>query len=220
MTRFARPRWRNCRTTCFASFSPPTSRSTCASSKPAGNRRILKAVQDMRAISRIIGMSRVRRDAEIVERASTHHDQIFDALAAGDPEAARRHMAEHIRSGKQSAVVRLEQDVLCRTSVTEIAPDLIEDLNQIDQSGRIDDEASPTPHAPKMPSRTVEMPVRDVDTTAAKRLSGVALIIAYLELPELKQTIFLRTNSKRVAPATKSINGYPAPAARHGHVEF
>lgn len=110
----------------------------------AGNRRILKAVQDMRAISRIIGMSRVPHDADIVSRACAHHALILNALAAGDPESARRHMAEHIRSSKNSAIARLKLDLQQRASMQEISPELIEDLNQIEQSGRIEDSVPPT----------------------------------------------------------------------------
>lgn len=104
----------------------------------AGNRRILKTVQDMRAISRIIGLSRVPHDAEIVTRACAHHDRILGALIAGDAESARHAMAEHIRSSKHSAIARLEQDLLQRAS-EGVPAELIEDLNQIEQSGRIDE---------------------------------------------------------------------------------
>ena len=76
----------------------------------AGNRRLLKAVHDMRTISRIFRLRRTRHSPRIVGSAAEHHRDILAALRGRDGERAGRLMSEHIRAGKVETLASLDRE--------------------------------------------------------------------------------------------------------------
>lgn len=68
-----------------------------------GNQRALRVVSESRVAQRIFEYDRVAHGARLVEAAIAAHSAILAALRAGDGEAARIAMGEHIRSSSRLA---------------------------------------------------------------------------------------------------------------------
>jgi DNA-binding GntR family transcriptional regulator len=73
------------------------------------NRRALKAVADLRVMSRIFGHRREAMSVELMRRVLREHRAIIDAVAGGDRAAARRLLAHHIRQGREGALAAYAQ---------------------------------------------------------------------------------------------------------------
>ena len=67
----------------------------------AGNRRILKIVQDTRLLIRIFSIRREGHDADLLVQIHRFHREILDAVVRGDGEAAKRLLREHIQLSRQ-----------------------------------------------------------------------------------------------------------------------
>jgi DNA-binding GntR family transcriptional regulator len=101
----------------------------------SGNRRMIQVVKNMRTLSRVFRMKRIRHDLRVVRQAHDFHLRILEALRQGDATAARQLMAEHIGRSKQDALARLdhaspaaEGDVL-----RELPADVLRELDLIEQ---------------------------------------------------------------------------------------
>jgi DNA-binding GntR family transcriptional regulator len=67
----------------------------------AGNRRILKVVQDTRLLIQIFSIRREGHDADLLLQIHGFHREILDAVARSDGEAAKRLLREHIQLSRQ-----------------------------------------------------------------------------------------------------------------------
>ena len=67
----------------------------------AANRRILKVVQDTRLLMRIFSMRREGHDPGLLVQIHRFHREILDAVVAGNGEAAKRLLREHIQLSRQ-----------------------------------------------------------------------------------------------------------------------
>jgi DNA-binding GntR family transcriptional regulator len=67
----------------------------------AGNRRILKVVQDTRLLIQIFSIRREGHDADLLVQIHRFHREILDAVVRGDVEAAKRLLREHIQLSRQ-----------------------------------------------------------------------------------------------------------------------
>ena len=95
----------------------------------AGNRRIVKIVEDTRTVSRIFHAHRADHTLGLVEEASRYHLRILEAMKQPSPETAREAMAEHIRTSKNYSLEQYDQWAATeRTSSTE--PSIPEDLRR------------------------------------------------------------------------------------------
>lgn len=103
----------------------------------AGNRRILKTVKDSRTVSRIFRTRRGRHDLAVVHQAHGFHSQILDALRNRDGEAARRHMLDHIGASKQQSLDHFDHDSSVADVSSSLPPDLLKELDSIEQSGDV-----------------------------------------------------------------------------------
>ena len=65
----------------------------------AGNRRILKIMEDLRILARIFARRFARRSADYYPTVVSTHEQIVDAIEAGDAAAAQRLLRDHLRHG-------------------------------------------------------------------------------------------------------------------------
>jgi len=68
------------------------------------NCRLLKAVADLRVMAYPFGYRQRGRSRSSMERIAADHGRILDALRAGDANAARIFMAEHLRQGCREVV--------------------------------------------------------------------------------------------------------------------
>ncbi len=68
------------------------------------NCRLLKAVSDLRVLALPFGYRQRGRSRASMERIAADHARIVDALRAGDANAARIFMAEHLRQGCREVV--------------------------------------------------------------------------------------------------------------------
>lgn len=135
----------------------------------AGNRRMIDAVKNMRTISRIFRMRRAWHDLGIVKKAHEFHRLILEALRGHDPEAARRHMAEHIVASKLETLSVLHPTPLASQSVVlrELPADVLKELDAIEQARQLDEAppaalaalAEPKPR-PRRGGTTTTMPAR------------------------------------------------------------
>lgn len=109
----------------------------------SGNRRMIQVVKNMRTLSRVFRMRRVRHDLRVVQKAHEFHRRILEALRLGDSAGAQAAMAEHIGRSKQDALARLdhvnpaiEGDVLRELPADVLRElDLIEHLNGVGERG-------------------------------------------------------------------------------------
>jgi DNA-binding GntR family transcriptional regulator len=79
----------------------------------AGNRRILKVVQDTRLLIQIFSIRREGHDADLLLQIHGFHREILDAVARSDGEAAKRLLREHIQLSRQERLQsfdRLERE--------------------------------------------------------------------------------------------------------------
>jgi DNA-binding GntR family transcriptional regulator len=67
----------------------------------AGNRRILKVVQDTRLLMRIFSMRREGHDQAQLIQIHRFHREVLDAVVRADGEAAKRLLREHIQLSRQ-----------------------------------------------------------------------------------------------------------------------
>jgi DNA-binding GntR family transcriptional regulator len=105
----------------------------------SGNRRMIEVVKNMRTVSRIFRMRRAPHQLPVVHKAYEYHSLILDALRARDPEAARKHMSDHIAAGKEETLSRLHPagDADARSSVLgELPADMLKELDDIEQARR------------------------------------------------------------------------------------
>jgi len=77
--------------------------------RAAGNRRIVKIVSESRVLARIFGSQRHRHDLDVVTRTHRFHTQIMRAVKAGNVDAARQAMAEHIQASKAETLKHFER---------------------------------------------------------------------------------------------------------------
>jgi DNA-binding GntR family transcriptional regulator len=95
----------------------------------AGNRRIMEVVRNMRTLSRVIFRSRRRRhDLRLVQGTHGFHSRILAALRAGQGDEAARHMAEHIRTGRQNALEELERTAAGAAATDDLPQELLDEL--------------------------------------------------------------------------------------------
>jgi DNA-binding GntR family transcriptional regulator len=67
----------------------------------AGNRRILKVVQDTRLLIQIFSIRREGHDADLLVQIHRFHREILDAVVRGDVDAAKGLLREHIQLSRQ-----------------------------------------------------------------------------------------------------------------------
>lgn len=72
--------------------------------RATGNRRLMKSVADSRMLSQWGFHARQPERIEVLAEAWEGHRQILQGLKAGDPEASRVAMANHIRFSKENAL--------------------------------------------------------------------------------------------------------------------
>jgi DNA-binding GntR family transcriptional regulator len=104
----------------------------------SGNRRMIEVVKNMRTVSRIFRMRRAPHQLPVVHKAYEFHRLILDALRARDPEAARRHMSDHIAAGKRETLSRLHPTPHAQEGAVlgELPADMLRELDEIEQSQR------------------------------------------------------------------------------------
>jgi GntR family transcriptional repressor for pyruvate dehydrogenase complex len=71
----------------------------------AGNRLLREAVEEARA-GMLLPLDAIRFEV-VVPSTIEHHRRIFDAIAAGDPDAARRSVVDHLREAQQELLMAL-----------------------------------------------------------------------------------------------------------------
>jgi DNA-binding GntR family transcriptional regulator len=76
--------------------------------RAAGNRRLVKIVEDSRILGRVFDLMERRMDAATLVKTCAFHGRIIEAIAAGDARAARTEMANHIERGLKGRLARLE----------------------------------------------------------------------------------------------------------------
>lgn len=109
--------------------------------RAAGNRRIAKIVADSRAIARIFGAGRQEHTLHVVAWTYRRHRRIVDALRRRDPEAARRWMAEHIRTSMQQTLEHYDRSCAAGAQNRNLDSMLPDDVwHTLD---RLSDPASP-----------------------------------------------------------------------------
>ena len=67
----------------------------------AGNRRILKVVQDTRLLMRIFSIHREGHDARLLTQIHGFHREILEAVVRGDGDAAKKLLREHIQLSRR-----------------------------------------------------------------------------------------------------------------------
>lgn len=72
--------------------------------RASGNRRIIKAVSDLRVMASIFGFRQRGRTRQRLAGTCDEHDKIIQAMRDGDADAGRQAMAEHIRRGCEVAL--------------------------------------------------------------------------------------------------------------------
>lgn len=95
----------------------------------SGNRRMQRAVTETRAVSRIFRMRRQKHDLQIVENAHQHHENILQALRAGDQRQAASLMARHIDESKTQTLNQLDGEANA-VGPGELPEDLPQDIVQ------------------------------------------------------------------------------------------
>jgi DNA-binding GntR family transcriptional regulator len=83
--------------------------------RAAGNTRLLKIVSDSRLLVGVLGARRQEHTREVLRRTCKEHDAILQSVAGGDPRAAARHMAAHIRSSRDQALEAHDLEQIART---------------------------------------------------------------------------------------------------------
>jgi DNA-binding GntR family transcriptional regulator len=100
----------------------------------SGNRRMIQVVKNMRTLSRVFRMKRLRHDLRVVQRAAGYHRKIYDALRSGDSQASQLLMAEHIGASKRDALARLDREADTGSDVLrELPADVLKELDLIEQ---------------------------------------------------------------------------------------
>jgi DNA-binding GntR family transcriptional regulator len=102
----------------------------------SGNRRMIEVVKNMRTVSRIFRMRRAPHQLPVVHKAYEFHRLILDAMRARDPEAARKHMSDHIAAGKRETLSRLHPVPHAQEGavLAELPADMLRELDEIEQS--------------------------------------------------------------------------------------
>ncbi|TLD69927.1 GntR family transcriptional regulator [Phragmitibacter flavus] len=77
--------------------------------RAAGNGRLMKIVAEGRVLARIFSTSRQEHDLEVIEQTLRYHLEIVEAVVAGDGEAARRLMSQHIRASMGEALEHFDR---------------------------------------------------------------------------------------------------------------
>jgi DNA-binding GntR family transcriptional regulator len=77
--------------------------------RAAANSRILKVVQDSRAVSQIFRIRRRRHDSTVVHGACDYHEKIVAALESGDGDVAADWMLKHITQSKVETLAYIDQ---------------------------------------------------------------------------------------------------------------
>ena len=104
----------------------------------SGNRRMIEVVKNMRTISRIFRTRRAPHQLPVVQKAYEYHSLVLGALRARDPEAARRHMSDHIAAGKRETLSRMHPvpESSDGVALSELPADMLRELDEIEQSRR------------------------------------------------------------------------------------
>jgi DNA-binding GntR family transcriptional regulator len=102
----------------------------------SGNRRMIEVVKNMRTVSRIFRMRRAPHQFAVVHRAHDFHRRILAALRDRDAEGARKAMSEHIAAGREETLSRIspEADARAGTVLGELPPEMLRELDEIEQS--------------------------------------------------------------------------------------
>jgi DNA-binding GntR family transcriptional regulator len=72
--------------------------------RAAGNKRIVRAVKDLRVLTQVFRAQRTLRPVEDLEKACDQHKRLIEALARRDADKARSILSEHIRFGCKNAL--------------------------------------------------------------------------------------------------------------------
>ncbi len=72
--------------------------------RAAGNKRVVRAVKDLRVLTQVFRAQRLLRPVEDLEAACDHHRRLIEALAQRDAVQARSLLSEHIRFGCKNAL--------------------------------------------------------------------------------------------------------------------
>jgi DNA-binding GntR family transcriptional regulator len=99
---------------------------------------MIEVVKNMRTVSRIFRMRRAPHQLPVVHKAYQFHRLILDAMRARDPEAARKHMSDHIVAGKLETLSRLHPVPHAQEGAVlgELPADMLRELDEIEQSQR------------------------------------------------------------------------------------
>lgn len=74
----------------------------------AGNRRLLRAVHDLRVLTQVFRAQRELRPVDDLDRACVQHQALMDALARRDGELATSTLREHVRFSCANALASLQ----------------------------------------------------------------------------------------------------------------
>jgi len=70
----------------------------------AGNRRLVSIVTNLRLLGQVFGTQRQLHDLDVVKEIGRQHRAVLKAVVAGDAEAARASMLEHLATSRRRAV--------------------------------------------------------------------------------------------------------------------
>jgi DNA-binding GntR family transcriptional regulator len=72
--------------------------------RAAGNKRLVRAVKDLRVLTQVFRAQQLLRPVDDLERACEQHRRLIEALAQRDGETARAILTDHIRFGCKNAL--------------------------------------------------------------------------------------------------------------------
>lgn len=102
----------------------------------AGNGKIMKIIGESRVMMRIFGTRRQEHDLSVLRETHRFHQSILDAVRRGDGEAARRQMADHIRTSQRETLASFDRQTASQSAVPPIPlrmpPDLVAALARIE----------------------------------------------------------------------------------------
>jgi DNA-binding GntR family transcriptional regulator len=101
--------------------------------RAAGNRRILDIVADSRVLTRIFSTPRQEHNLQVLRETYRFHNDIQRALKKRDGEAARRLLAEHIRTSLREALEHHDATQNTRPLHANLPTDLRAELERVEK---------------------------------------------------------------------------------------